>query len=92
MIHYQTPSTPAPAAPPAPQPDAIEARLARAMRELEAQGRIVDKPALLATGLFTGAEIDANAEKAADLARLQSRADKVAYEAETAAMTATAAS
>lgn len=91
MIYYQTPSTP-PAAPPAPQPDAIEARLARAMRELEAQGRIVDKPALLATGLFTGAEIDANAEKAADLARLQSRADKAAYEAETAAMTAKAAS
>lgn len=44
-------------------------RLARAMVELRAQGRTVDRQALLDYTDFTGAEIDRMGVEAADLAR-----------------------
>ena len=77
MIQYQQPAQSAPAAAAA---SAIPADpvsiLARAMIELEAQGRIVDLDALdAACPTLTRAEIRSHAEGAAAIAKMRKRGD-----------------
>lgn len=76
MIAYR-PTTPAPAPAAAPAiPDNPVSIVARAMIELEAQGRIVDLDALDAwCPSLTRAEIRACAEDAAALATMRKRGD-----------------
>ncbi len=74
MIAYQS-ATPAASAAPAIPADPVSI-LARAMIELEAQGRIVDLDALdAACPTLTRAEILAHAEAAKALAKMRKRGD-----------------
>jgi hypothetical protein len=69
MIHFAEPAKPAlPVSSPDLETDPVKI-LGRRMKELAAQGRTVDKAALLGATDFTGAEIDQYGEAAADHAR-----------------------
>jgi hypothetical protein len=73
MLHYAPTTQTAPAAPPALAAPGLETDpvkiIGRTMKELAAQGRTVDKAALLGATEMTGEEIDRYGEAAADHAR-----------------------
>lgn len=76
MLAYEPAAISVPTATPQAAPvletDPVK-NIARAMVELQAQGRIVDRDALVAYGRFTRAEVDAHADAAGDLAILMTR-------------------